>query len=106
MRFYTGQMFPAEYRDRIFMARRGAWNRTKKYGCDIVSVKVSPDGKEVKIEPFLTGFLDEAARTASRFLSIGSCVIRDPRFTEALAAATAPIRGRPPPPPSRCIAGR
>jgi glucose/arabinose dehydrogenase len=63
MRFYTGQMFPAEYRGRIFVARRGSWNRTKKAGYDIVSVKVSADGKEAKIEPFLTGFLDEAGNS-------------------------------------------
>jgi glucose/arabinose dehydrogenase len=63
MRFYTGQMFPAEYRDRIVVVRRGSWNRSKKYGYDVISVKVSPDGKEAKIEPFLTGFLDESANS-------------------------------------------
>jgi len=28
MRFYTGDMFPAEYRHRIFIAQHGSWNRT------------------------------------------------------------------------------
>jgi glucose/arabinose dehydrogenase len=32
MRFYTGTMFPAEYRDQIFVARHGSWNRTIKFG--------------------------------------------------------------------------
>ena len=36
MRFYTGKMFPAEYRNQIFVARRGSWNRTKKAGGDVV----------------------------------------------------------------------
>ena len=27
MRFYTGDMFPAEYKDRIIVARHGSWNR-------------------------------------------------------------------------------
>jgi glucose/arabinose dehydrogenase len=28
--FYTGSMFPAEYKNRIFRAQRGARNRTQK----------------------------------------------------------------------------
>ena len=28
--FYTGSMFPAEYRNTMFVARKGSWNRTKK----------------------------------------------------------------------------
>ena len=32
MRFYTGDMFPAEYKDTIFVARRGSWNRSKMTG--------------------------------------------------------------------------
>jgi len=60
MRFYTGSMFPAEYRDSILVARHGSWNRTKKTGFDVVRVSVSPDGKNARVQPFLTGFLDEA----------------------------------------------
>lgn len=58
MRFYTGQMFPAEYRDKIFVARRGSWNRNQKFGYDVVAITVNPDGSNAKVEPFLTGFLD------------------------------------------------
>ena len=58
MRFYTGSMFPAEYKDAIFVARRGSWNRTKKYGYDVVVVKASADGKSATVKPFMTGFLD------------------------------------------------
>ena len=32
MRFYTGDMFPAEYRHRIFIAEHGSWNRTPEAG--------------------------------------------------------------------------
>jgi glucose/arabinose dehydrogenase len=60
MRFYTGAMFPAEYRDSIFVARHGSWNRTEKFGYDVVNVRVSPDGKDAKVTPFMTGFLDTA----------------------------------------------
>jgi glucose/arabinose dehydrogenase len=59
MRFYTGSMFPPEYRDRIFIARRGSWNRGEKFGYDVVTVTTNPDGTNAKVEPFLTGFLDK-----------------------------------------------
>ena len=62
MRFYNGSMFPAEYRDTALIARHGSWNRTKKAGYDVVRAIPSADGK-ARIEPFLTGFLDEAGNT-------------------------------------------
>jgi len=57
MRFYTGSMFPAEYRDQIFVARHGSWNRTIKFGGDIALVKLNKDGSVKSVEPFITGFL-------------------------------------------------
>ncbi len=61
MRFYTGKMFPAEYRDNIFIALRGSWNRTIKQGYNVARVSFDANGKP-KMEPFLTGFLvDEKA---------------------------------------------
>jgi glucose/arabinose dehydrogenase len=56
MRFYTGNMFPAAYKNTAFIARRGSWNRTKKFGYDVVQAKVS--GGKATITPFMTGFLD------------------------------------------------
>ena len=62
MRFYTGKMFPPEYKDNIFIARHGSWNRTTKQGYDVYRVVLDDKGKVVKSEPFLTGFLtDEKA---------------------------------------------
>ncbi len=60
MRFYTGSMFPAEYKNSILVARHGSWNRTQKHGYDVVRVTASPDGKNVLVTPFMTGFLDTA----------------------------------------------
>jgi glucose/arabinose dehydrogenase len=57
MRFYTGKMFPAQYRNAIFIARHGSWNRTHKIGGDIVVAKLNPDGSVKAIEPFITGFI-------------------------------------------------
>ena len=57
MIFYTGRMFPAAYKDTIFVARKGSWNRTKLFGYDVVNVKIEPDGKNPKVTPFgLIGF--------------------------------------------------
>jgi glucose/arabinose dehydrogenase len=56
MTFYRGSMFPAKYRNAIFIARHGPWNRTVKYAD--VSVAY-PDGKGgARVEPFMTGFVE------------------------------------------------
>ncbi len=57
MRFYTGKMFPAQYKNNLFVARHGSWNRTSKQGYDVMRVVLDANGKVVKYEPFLTGFL-------------------------------------------------
>ena len=54
MRFYTGAMFPKEYHNAIFIARHGSWNRSKKFGGDVVVVKLNPDGTVKSVEPFIT----------------------------------------------------
>ena len=56
MRFYSGNMFPTDYKNTAFIARRGSWNRTKKFGYDVVHARI--DGGKATITPFLTGFLD------------------------------------------------
>src|SRR4051794_35839591 len=58
MRFYTGSMFPKAYKNAIFVARHGSWNKSKKEGGDVVAVKLNKDGTVKSVEPFLTGFLD------------------------------------------------
>ena len=58
MRFYTGNMFPKSYKNAIFVARHGSWNRSKKFGGDVVVVKLDKDGKVKSTEPFITGFLE------------------------------------------------
>jgi glucose/arabinose dehydrogenase len=59
MRFYTGKMFPKEYQNVIFVARHGSWNRSKKFGGDIVVVKLNKDGTVKSVTPFLTGFIQD-----------------------------------------------
>ena len=59
MRFYTGKMFPAAYKNQIIVARRGSWNRTKKVGGDVLLVKLNKDGTVKSTEPFITGFVED-----------------------------------------------
>ncbi|MFM9970085.1 MAG: PQQ-dependent sugar dehydrogenase [Burkholderiales bacterium] len=59
IKFYTGNMFPKQYANVGFIARRGSWNREVKFGYDVVLARVLPNGK-AKIEPFMTGLLDNA----------------------------------------------
>lgn len=56
MRFYSGKMFPAKYRNAIFLTRHGPWNRTQKYG-DVVAVFIDAKGN-ARMEPFLTGLVE------------------------------------------------
>jgi len=56
MRFYTGKMFPAEYRNNIFIAEHGSWNRSEKIGYRVVRVVLSGN-KAIKHEVFAEGWL-------------------------------------------------
>ena len=56
MRFYTGSQFPAAYRNRIFIAEHGSWNRSRKIGYRVTMVTL--DGNNaVRYEPFAEGWL-------------------------------------------------
>lgn len=57
LRFYTGNQFPAAYKGNIFIAEYGSWNRTKKVGYQVVRVILDAKNKPVKLEPFVTGWL-------------------------------------------------
>ena len=61
MKFYTGNMFPEEYRGHAFIAEHGSWNRSSKIGYRITLVKIE-DNKAVSYETFLDGWLDEASQ--------------------------------------------
>jgi glucose/arabinose dehydrogenase len=63
LKFYTGNMFPASYRNQIFIAEHGSWNRTKKIGYRISLVTLE-NGKAREYKPFATGWLDENTQIA------------------------------------------
>ena len=81
MRFYTGKMFPEAYRNAIFVARHGSWNRTKKVGGDVIVAKLNKDGSVKSVEPFLTGFLQNneywGRPVDVHFMKDGSLLVSD-----------------------------
>jgi glucose/arabinose dehydrogenase len=58
MKFYTGSQFPAEYKDNIFIAEHGSWNRHAYQGGRIERVVTDPDGTHARQEVFATGWID------------------------------------------------
>ena len=56
MRFYSGTSFPAEYRNNIFVAEHGSWNRSRKIGYRVARIVVE-GGRVVKHEIFAEGWL-------------------------------------------------
>lgn len=63
LKFYTGSMFPAAYKNQIFVAKHGSWNRKKKIGYDVALVKTE-NGKTIGNEAFASGWLDESEQKA------------------------------------------
>jgi glucose/arabinose dehydrogenase len=56
VKFYTGDMFPEKYRNQVFIAEHGSWNRSKKIGYRITLVRLEGD-RAVSYEPFAEGWL-------------------------------------------------
>jgi glucose/arabinose dehydrogenase len=62
MVFYTGNQFPAEYRNDAFVTMRGSWNRNPPIGYEVVRVRFDQKGQPTAIEPFVGGWLIEDGR--------------------------------------------
>ncbi|HUF09614.1 MAG TPA: PQQ-dependent sugar dehydrogenase, partial [Rhodothermales bacterium] len=43
--FYTGDMFPPEYKNQLFVAEHGSWNRSAKVGYRVVLVRFDESGE-------------------------------------------------------------
>ena len=56
VKFYTGDQFPPEYRNQVFIAEHGSWNRSKKIGYRISLVRLEGN-KAISYEPFAHGWL-------------------------------------------------
>lgn len=58
MRFYTGKLFPEEYRHQIFIAEHGSWNRSEPIGYRITLVRMK-GSRAVSYEVFAEGWLQK-----------------------------------------------
>jgi glucose/arabinose dehydrogenase len=57
LEFYEGTMFPPEYRNNIFVAFHGSWNRSMPTGDKVVRVKLDEHGQPVSgAEDFISGW--------------------------------------------------
>ncbi len=84
MLFYSGDMFPAEYRGQIILAEHGSWNRSKAAGPTGYRLSlVRLDGNEaIAYEPFMEGFLGPADEVRGRPVDVleapdGSLLVSD-----------------------------
>ena len=82
--FYDKDKFPNKYKNSVFVALHGSWNRTKKSGYTVVFVKLDDDGNYLYQENFISGWLaNESAwgRPVSPFImKDGSMLISDDKY--------------------------
>jgi glucose/arabinose dehydrogenase len=81
MTFYTGEMFPDEYRNAIFSAQHGSWNRTEPVGARVMVTFINEDGS-AETRPFAEGWLDENGEYLGRPVDVaqlrdGSLLVSD-----------------------------
>jgi glucose/arabinose dehydrogenase len=81
MSFYTGDMFPAKYKNAIFSAQHGSWNRTVPVGARVMVTFINEDGTAT-MEPFAEGWLDENGEYLGRPMDVaqlrdGSIIVSD-----------------------------
>ena len=82
--FYDKQNFPAKYKNSVFVALHGSWNRTKKSGYTVVFVKLDDEGNYLYQEDFISGWLsNESAwgRPVSPYIMRdGSMLLSDDKY--------------------------
>ena len=82
--FYDKDIFPVKYRNSIFVALHGSWNRTKKSGYKLVFIQLDEDGNYVSQEDFITGWLSNElawGRPVSPYImKDGSMLLSDDKY--------------------------
>ena len=81
MTFYTGNMFPEKYRNAIFSAQHGSWNRTTPVGARVMVTFIDEEGNATT-EPFAEGWIDENGEYDGRPVDVammrdGSILVSD-----------------------------
>lgn len=65
MQFYTGTNFPESYKNQIFIAEHGSWNRSKPIGYK-VSLVTLQGNKVINYTPFASGWLQKDGTVLGR----------------------------------------
>jgi len=82
MRFYTGKMFPPQYRGQIFIAEHGSWNRTPPTGYRVVVVRLKAGhavGREIFAQGWLRGFTAWGRPVDVQVAADGALLVSDDR---------------------------
>ena len=81
MLFYTGGQFPDEFRNRLFVAQHGSWNRTKKAGYNIMLAEIDDRNEVTRYKEFASGWLKGQAHWGRpvdiEMLTDGSLLVSD-----------------------------
>ena len=82
MRFYSGELFGAEYRNQLLIAEHGSWNRSKAIGYRISLVKVDSLGNSLGYSVFADGWLQPDGKVLGRPVDLeqmpdGSLLVSD-----------------------------
>ncbi|MGY2896642.1 glucose/arabinose dehydrogenase [Deinococcus sp. UYEF24] len=65
--FYTGSQFPIQYKNSMFVAYRGSWNRSEPSGYQIAHVSFDANNQPTEITPFVSGFVYPDGDTWKQF---------------------------------------
>jgi glucose/arabinose dehydrogenase len=80
IKFNTGNMFPANYKNQVFIAEHGSWNRSKPIGYRIMLATIE-GGAVTSYKPFIEGWLTNNEAWGRPvdvlFLKDGSMLISD-----------------------------
>ena len=68
--FYTGTQFPQRYRNGVFVALHGSWNRSAAAGYKVAFVPMN-GGRPGPLEDFLTGFVASDGSNSTQISSWG-----------------------------------
>ncbi|MEX1203167.1 MAG: PQQ-dependent sugar dehydrogenase [Ferruginibacter sp.] len=82
MRFHSGNMFGEAYRNQIFIAEHGSWNRTEPVGYKVTLLKADSSGKVFSKSTFAEGWLQANGKVLGRPVDVaemadGSLLISD-----------------------------
>lgn len=59
LKFYTGNMFPEQYKNQLFIAQHGSWNRSEPIGYRVMQVTIDDKGNATAYKPFAEGWLQD-----------------------------------------------